>query len=65
MTDEWIQIPPPHARRWTQIVLPPSGRQAAWLVDGLLAQQGSVLDGNGHVSPLQEAQGVPGGSCRA
>lgn len=26
---ESIQIPPPHARRWTQILLPPSGCQAA------------------------------------
>lgn len=56
MTDEWIQIPPPHARRWTQILLSPSGCQAAWLVDGLLVELGSVLGSQDHVSPQKEAQ---------
>lgn len=48
--DESIQIPPPHAKRWTQILLPPSACQVAWLVEGVSAERGSVLTHYGHVS---------------
>lgn len=40
--DESIQIPPPHTKRWTQILLPPSVCQAGWLEDGVSAELESV-----------------------